>query len=73
MAEWKDPIVEEVRAIRDAYAKRFNYDIKRIVADLIKKQEARAAAAAGAKKKAAKNGKAAAVSKGGGTKKRKAA
>lgn len=40
---WKDPIVEEVRANREAYAKRFGYDLRKIVADLIKKQEARAA------------------------------
>ena len=29
-----DPIVDEVRAIRDAYAKRFNYDLKAIYHDL---------------------------------------
>ena len=27
----QDPIVEEVRAIRDAFAKRYNYDIDAIV------------------------------------------
>ena len=27
----RDPIVEEVRAIRDAFAKRYNYDIDAIV------------------------------------------
>lgn len=27
---WKDPIVEEVRAIRDRTAARFNYDIEAI-------------------------------------------
>ena len=27
---WRDPIVEEVRAIRDAYAKKFNHDIEAI-------------------------------------------
>lgn len=42
---WEDPIVAEVRANREAYAKRFSYDLKKIVADLIKKQEARAATA----------------------------
>jgi hypothetical protein len=31
---WKDPIVEEVRSIRDAYAKRFDYDLNRIYDDL---------------------------------------
>lgn len=29
-----DPIVDEVRAIRDAYARRFAYDLDAIVADL---------------------------------------
>lgn len=29
-----DPIVDEVRAIRDAYAKALGYDLKAIVADL---------------------------------------
>jgi hypothetical protein len=37
---WHDPIVEEVRAIRDAYAKQFNYDLEAIYRDL-KEQEAR--------------------------------
>ena len=35
---WRDPIVEEVRAIRDAYAKQFDYDIEAIYRDL-KRQE----------------------------------
>ena len=35
---WQDPIVEEVRAIRDAYAKRFDYDLNAIYRDL-KEQE----------------------------------
>ena len=35
---WQDPVVEEVRAIRDAYAKRFNYDLEAIYRDL-KEQE----------------------------------
>ena len=30
----KDPIVEEVRRIRDAYAARFNYDLGAIYRDL---------------------------------------
>jgi hypothetical protein len=30
----RDPIVEEVRAIRDAYAKEHGYDVKAIVAAL---------------------------------------
>ncbi len=37
---WRDPIVEEVRAIRDDYAKQFDYDIDAIYRDL-KKQEAK--------------------------------
>ena len=37
---WQDPIVEEVRAIRDAYAKQFNYDLEAIYRDL-KEQEAK--------------------------------
>lgn len=36
----RDPIVEEVRAIRDAYAKQFDYDLEAIYRDL-KKQEAK--------------------------------
>ncbi len=35
-----DPIVEEVRRIRDEYAKRFDYDLKAIVADLRHKEQA---------------------------------
>lgn len=31
---WKDPIVEEVRKIRDQHAKAFNYDLRAIVDDL---------------------------------------
>jgi hypothetical protein len=27
---WQDPIVEEVRAIREAYAARFSYDLQAI-------------------------------------------
>jgi hypothetical protein len=30
----KDPVVEEVRAIRDEYARRFDYDIEAICRDL---------------------------------------
>lgn len=36
----RDPIVEEVRRIRDEYAKRFDYDLKAIVADLRRKEDA---------------------------------
>ena len=31
---WSDPIVEEVRRARDAYAARFNYDLQAIFRDL---------------------------------------
>jgi hypothetical protein len=31
---WQDPVVEEVRAIRDAYARQFDYDIDAICRDL---------------------------------------
>ena len=33
-----DPIVEEVRKYRDEHARRFNYDLNAICADLIKHQ-----------------------------------
>ena len=36
---WRDPVVEEVRAIRDAYSKRFDYDLHAIAEDLRKKEE----------------------------------
>lgn len=35
---WQDSIVEEVRKIREAYAKQFNYDLQAIHRDL-KEQE----------------------------------
>ena len=34
-----DPIVEEVRRIRDAYAKSFSYDLNAICRDLQEKQK----------------------------------
>jgi hypothetical protein len=37
---WSDPIVDEVRRARDAYAARFNYDLWAIFRDL-KEQEKR--------------------------------
>ncbi len=40
---WRDPIVEEIRAIRDAYAKSFDYDLDAIFDDL-KKQQAESGA-----------------------------
>jgi hypothetical protein len=36
---WNDPIVEEVRKVRDEHAKKFNYDLEAIVADLKKQQK----------------------------------
>ncbi len=38
MDQWKDEIVEEVRAARDAYAARFDYDLDQMIADLKLKQ-----------------------------------
>ena len=35
---WQDPIVEEVRRVRDAYAKQFNYDLDAIYRDLKMKE-----------------------------------
>ena len=37
---WNDPIVDEVRKVRDEHAKEFNYDLQAIVADLKKQQKA---------------------------------
>jgi hypothetical protein len=37
--EWKDEIVEEVRAAREAYAARFDYDLARIFEDIKKKEQ----------------------------------
>lgn len=36
---WKDPIVEEVRRIREQHAKAFNYDLRAIVDDLRRQQQ----------------------------------
>lgn len=36
--EWKDEIVEEVRAARNAYAARFHYDLRQIAEDLKAKE-----------------------------------
>lgn len=36
---WSDPIVDEVRRIRDAYAARFNYDLRAIYRDLKEKEK----------------------------------
>ncbi len=37
---WNDPIVEEVRKVRNDHARKFNYDLKAIAADLKKQQQA---------------------------------
>jgi len=39
---YQDPIVEEIRQIRDAHAKRFNYDLDEIFKDLKAKEKASA-------------------------------
>ena len=39
MERWEDPIVEEVRAVREAYAKRFGYDVQAICRDLRHRQD----------------------------------
>ena len=36
---WNDPIVEEVRNVRNEHAKKFNYDLNAIAADLKKQQK----------------------------------
>lgn len=36
----KDPIVDEVRQVRDEHAEKFNYNLKAIFADIRKQQEA---------------------------------
>jgi hypothetical protein len=36
---WNDPIVEEVRKVRNEHAEKFNYDLEAIVADLKKQQK----------------------------------
>ena len=36
-----DPIVDEVRAVRDAYAARFNYDLHAIFLDIKKREKER--------------------------------
>jgi hypothetical protein len=36
---WIDPIVEEVRRVRDAYAAKFNYELDAIFRDLKEKEE----------------------------------
>ena len=36
---WSDPIVDEVRRVRDAYAARFNYDLRAIYRDLKEREK----------------------------------
>ena len=36
--EWRDPIVEEVRKVRQEHAARFNNDLKAIAEDLRRRQ-----------------------------------
>jgi hypothetical protein len=44
MTMWSDEIVEEVRAIRNDHAARFQYDLRAIYADLKQSESARIAA-----------------------------
>jgi hypothetical protein len=37
----KDEIIEEVRAVREAYAARFNYDLAKMYEDLKEKEQGR--------------------------------
>lgn len=37
---WRDPVVEEVRKLRDQYARQFDYDLKRIFQDLREQERA---------------------------------
>lgn len=37
--EWENPIIAEIRAIREARAKKFNYDLDAMFEDLKKKEE----------------------------------
>jgi hypothetical protein len=36
---WQDPIVSEIRRVRDEYAARFNYDIRAICGDAVEAQK----------------------------------
>ncbi len=36
---WKDPIVEEIRRLREQYASQFNYDIDSLFRDIQKRQD----------------------------------
>ena len=35
---WRDPIVEEIRKIRDEHARKFNYDLHAICEDIRQRQ-----------------------------------
>lgn len=37
---WIDPIVEEVRKVREEHAAKFNYDLERILKDLKEQEQA---------------------------------
>ena len=39
MEKWKDPIIEEIRKIREEHAAKFNYDLDAIVEDVKKCKE----------------------------------
>ena len=41
--DWKDEIVEEVRAVRERYSAQFDYDLARMFADLKRKEDQRKA------------------------------
>lgn len=36
---WRDPIVEEVRKIREAHARQFNYDLHAIYGDIKEREK----------------------------------
>ncbi len=36
---WNDPIVDEVRKVREEHAARFDYDLKRIFQDIKEREE----------------------------------
>jgi hypothetical protein len=36
---WKDPIIEEIRQLREQYASQFNYDFENIFQDIQKRQD----------------------------------
>jgi hypothetical protein len=38
MEKWQDEIVAEIRSVREAYARSFNYDVRAICQDLRRRQ-----------------------------------